>query len=397
MALAPFQQGAWHARSEITHAEDPRHAAADGGRHVEPQDRGESIDWRDDSRGLPAACAGCRCRLAVARGPVGRGAGGTAVSGLDGVGGDQVSAHTGRLAGDPSRAETAGRNAAAAVGGASRCPPRGLRLQPVLRVVSRLGGALFAVMLDYLRDGWSPEQIAGRLKRAWPDDQSKTVSHETIYTALYAMPRGGLRKDLIACLRHGRSKRRPRSRGQDRRGQISDMLSLHVRPPEVEDRLVPGHWEGDLIKGARNQSAVGTLVERTSRLVLLARMEGATAEAALAGFTCILNRVHMPMRKTLTYDQGKEMSRHQDLTALTGVTVYFADPHSPWQRGSNENTNGLLRHYLPKGTDLSGLTQEELDAIAWKLNTRPRKLHGFRSPIEVYDEHLAKARTRSDL
>jgi IS30 family transposase len=251
--------------------------------------------------------------------------------------------------------------------------------------------------LDYLREGWSPEQIAGRLKRAWPDDQSKTVSHETIYTALYAMPRGGLRKDLIACLRHGRAKRRPRSRGQDRRGQIPDMLSLHVRPPEVEDRLVPGHWEGDLIKGARNQSAVGTLVERTSRLVLLARMEGATAEAALAGFTCILNRVHMPMRKTLTYDQGKEMSRHKDLTAVTGVAVYFADPHSPWQRGSNENTNGLLRHYLPKGTDLSGLTQEELDAIAWKLNTRPRKLHGFRSPIEVYDEHLAKARTRPDL
>jgi IS30 family transposase len=252
------------------------------------------------------------------------------------------------------------------------------------------------LVLDRLGQGWSPEQIAGRLKRAWPDDQSKTVSHETIYTALYAMPRGGLRKDLIACLRHGRAKRRPRSRGQDRRGQISDMLSLHVRPPEVEDRLVPGHWEGDLIKGARNQSAVGTLVERTSRLVLLARMEGATAEAALAGFTCILNRVHMPMRKTLTYDQGKEMSRHQDLTAVTGVTVYFADPHSPWQRGSNENTNGLLRHYLPKGTDLSGLTQEELDTIAWKLNTRPRKLHGFRSPIEVYDEHLAKARTRPD-
>ena len=165
------------------------------------------------------------------------------------------------------------------------------------------------------------------------------------------------------------------------------MLSLHVRPPEVEDRLVPGHWEGDLIKGARNQSAVGTLVERTSRLVLLARMEGATAEAALAGFTASLNRVHDPMRKTLTYDQGKEMSRHKDLTAATGVAVYFADPHSPWQRGSNENTNGLLRHYLPKGTDLSGLTQDDLDAIAWKLNTRPRKLHGFRSPIEVYAQY----------
>jgi transposase, IS30 family len=250
---------------------------------------------------------------------------------------------------------------------------------------------LFAVMEDYLREGWSPEQIAGMLKRAFPDDPSRTVSHETIYTALYVMPRGGLRKELIACLRHGRGGRRPRSRGQDRRGQIPDMLSLHVRPPEVEDRLVPGHWEGDLIKGARNQSSVGTLVERTSRLVLLARMTAATAESALEGFTEILNRVHAPMRKTLTYDQGKEMSRHKDLTAATGVTVYFADPHSPWQRGSNENTNGLLRQYLPKGTDLSGLTRDELDAIAWKLNTRPRKIHGFRSPIEVYVDHLTKA------
>jgi len=250
---------------------------------------------------------------------------------------------------------------------------------------------LFCVIEDYLREGWSPEQIAGMLERAFPDDPSKTVSHETIYTTLYVMPRGGLRKELIACLRHGRGGRRPRSRGQDRRGQIPDMLSLHVRPPEVEDRLVPGHWEGDLIKGARNQSSVGTLVERTSRLVLLARMTAATAEAALESFTEILNRVHAPMRKTLTYDQGKEMSRHKDLTAATGVTVYFADPHSPWQRGSNENTNGLLRQYLPKGADLSGLTQDELDAIAWKLNTRPRKIHAFRSPIEVYADHLTKA------
>jgi IS30 family transposase len=250
---------------------------------------------------------------------------------------------------------------------------------------------LFCVIEDYLREGWSPEQIAGMLERAFPDDPSKTVSHETIYSALYVMPRGGLRKELIACLRHGRGGRRPRSRGQDRRGQIPDMLSLHVRPPEVEDRLVPGHWEGDLIKGARNQSSVGTLVERTSRLVLLARMTAATAEAALESFTEILNRVHAPMRKTLTYDQGKEMSRHKDLTAATGVTVYFADPHSPWQRGSNENTNGLLRQYLPKGADLSGLTQDELDAIAWKLNTRPRKIHAFRSPIEVYADHLTKA------
>ena len=250
---------------------------------------------------------------------------------------------------------------------------------------------LFAVVHDQLREGWSPEQIAGMLKRAFTDDKSRRVCHETIYSAIYVMPRGALRTDLISLLRQGHAKRRPRARGQDRRGQIADMVSLHVRPPEIEDRLIPGHWEGDLIKGARNQSCVGTLVERSSRLVLLARVEGGgTADAALAGFTGILNRVHGSMRKTMTYDQGKEMSRHKDLTAATGVAVYFADPHSPWQRGSNENTNGLLRQYLPKGTDLSGLTQDDLDTIARRLNTRPRKLHGFRSPIEVYAEHLSK-------
>jgi IS30 family transposase len=246
---------------------------------------------------------------------------------------------------------------------------------------------LFAVVHDQLRMGWSPEQIAGTLKMTFPDDSTRTVSHETIYTAIYVMPRGDLRRELIDCLRQGRGKRRPRSRGQDRRGRIPDMTSLHVRPPEIEDRLVPGHWEGDLIKGARNQSSVGSLVERSSRLVVLARMTDATAEGALAGFTQALNRVHGSMRKTLTYDQGKEMARHKDLTAATGVTVYFADPHSPWQRGSNENTNGLLRQYLPKGTDLSTLSQDDLDALAWRLNTRPRKIHGFRSPIEVYAQY----------
>jgi len=250
---------------------------------------------------------------------------------------------------------------------------------------------LFAVVADQLREGWSPEQIAGRLKRTFADDSCRTVSHETIYTAIYVMPRGALRSDLISLLRQGHAKRRPRARGQDRRGQIPDMVSLHVRPPEIEDRLIPGHWEGDLIKGARNQSSVGTLVERSSRLVLLARMDGATADTAFAGFTSSLNRVHGSMRKTLTYDQGKEMSRHKDLAAATGVTVYFADPHSPWQRGSNENTNGLLRQYLPKGADLSDLTQDDLDAIAWKLNTRPRKIHGFRMPIEVYADHQGEA------
>ena len=268
---------------------------------------------------------------------------------------------------------------------------RDLRAAPATHPKLGPDTPLFAVVHDQLLDGWSPEHIAGALKRAFADDRSRRVCHETIYSAIYVMPRGDLRTDLISLLRQGHAKRRPRARGQDRRGQIADMVSLHVRPPEIEDRLIPGHWEGDLIKGALNRSCVGTLVERTSRLVLLAKVEGGgTADAALAGFSGILNRVHEPMRKTLTYDQGKEMSRHKDLTAATGVAVYFADPHSPWQRGSNENTNGLLRQYLPKGTDLSGMTQADLDTIARRLNTRPRKLHGFRSPIEVYAEHLSR-------
>jgi transposase, IS30 family len=250
---------------------------------------------------------------------------------------------------------------------------------------------LFGVVEHFLREGWSPEQIAGTLKNRYPEQAEQRVSHETIYNALYVLPRGELRAGLLGCLRQGRNGRKRRSRGQDRRGQIADMTSLHVRPPEVEDRLIPGHWEGDLIKGAFNRSAVGTLVERSSRLVMLAQMEGATAPAALEGFSRVLNGVPGPMRKTLTYDQGKEMSEHKRLTELTGVAVFFADPHSPWQRGSNENTNGLLRQYLPKGTELSGYTQDDLNAIAWKLNTRPRKLHGFRTPLQVYAELLEKA------
>lgn len=260
------------------------------------------------------------------------------------------------------------------------------------RVTPKLGPdtALFAVVLDFLRAFWSPEQIAGICKRLWPDDLSRTVSHETIYSALYAMPRGSLRKELISLLRHGRATRRPRSGGKDRRGQIPDMVSLHVRPPEIEGRLVPGHWEGDLIKGAGNKSSVGTLVERTSRLVLLARMSDATTETVTDSFAAVINRVPDALRKTLTYDQGKEMSWHKQFTLATGVRVYFADPHSPWQRGSNENMNGLLRQYMPKGMDLSELTQAQLNDIAHSLNTRPRKIHGFRTPAEVFAELVTK-------
>ena len=248
----------------------------------------------------------------------------------------------------------------------------------------QLGNALWERVSGYLRAGYSPEQISGTLGLVHPESPSLRVSHETIYTAIYAMPRGELRTQVIGWLRFGHAKRRPRARGTDRRGQIPGMVSIHDRPPEIEERLVPGHWEGDLIKGAYNRSAVGTLVERTTLFTVLARMDNASAEAAVQGFGHVLERIEAQKRLSLTYDQGKEMTHHAQLTEKTGVKVYFADPHSPWQRGINENTNGLLRQYLPKGTDLSGYTQEDLDAIAWKLNTRPRKSMGFQCPAELF-------------
>lgn len=248
----------------------------------------------------------------------------------------------------------------------------------------RPGTALWDHVMRYLKAGYSPEQIAGTLAAVHPDLPSLQVSHETIYTAIYAMPRGELRTEVIGWLRFGHAKRRPRARGEDRRGQIPDMVSIHDRPPEIEERLVPGHWEGDLIKGAYNRSAVGTLVERTTLFTVLAKMDNASAESAVKGFGHVLNRIEAQKRLSLTYDQGREMAAHQKLTFDTGVKVYFADPHSPWQRGINENTNGLLRQYLPKGSDLSGFAQDELDEIAWKLNTRPRKSLGFKCPAELF-------------
>lgn len=220
-----------------------------------------------------------------------------------------------------------------------------------------IDGIAWGVVLTLLDWKWSPQQIAATLKRVFHYEPERHVSHETIYTAIYAQPRGELRRQLIACLRQGRGTRMPRTRGTDRRGQIPEMVSIHVRPPEVDDRVMPGHWEGDFIKGAGNQSSVGVLVERTSRLLLPAKMQDATAASALAGFSAKLNSMAEPMRHSFTYDQGKEMARHKELSAATGVKVYFCDPHSPWQRGTCENTNGLLRQYLPKGSDLSIYSQ----------------------------------------
>jgi len=248
----------------------------------------------------------------------------------------------------------------------------------------QVGNPLWNAVMDYLRLGYSPEQIAGTLKTVNADYPNLQVSHETIYSAIYLMPRGELRTEVIGWLRFGHAKRRPRARGEDRRGQIPDMVSIHERPPEVEERLVPGHWEGDLIKGKGNRTAVGTIVERTTLFTVLAKMEKETAESAVNGFSHVLNRIEAQKRLSMTYDQGREMARHAELTENTGVKVYFADPHSPWQRGINENTNGLLRQYLPKGEDLSEYSQEELDAIAWQLNTRPRKSLGFKCPAELF-------------
>ena len=223
---------------------------------------------------------------------------------------------------------------------------------------------LWQYVQTQLRQGCSPEQIAGRLRHAYPDDMRKHLSTETIYAGLYVLPRGARRSELLAALRQARKARRPRVQGTDRRGQRPNMTPIAARPVEVVTRTVPGHWECDLIKGARNGSAVGTLVERTTRLVILARMEGTDVTSARQGFTKKLRHVPAVLRKTLTYDRGKEMAEHEQLAQQLAIHIFFADPYSPWQRGTNENTKGLLRQYLPKGTDVSGYTQHELNAIA---------------------------------
>ena len=202
---------------------------------------------------------------------------------------------------------------------------------------------------------------------------------------------------MIAALRQAHKKRLVRSRGTDRRGRLRGMVSIHERPKEALGRKVPGHWEGDLIKGAGNASAVGSLVERESRYVLLAKMEGARPEAAPDGFTRRMRTLPAAVRKTLTYEQGREMARHQQRARRLNIRVYFADPHSPWQRPSNENTNGLIRQYLPKGMDLSGVSQRRLTQIATALNTRPEHASGFLTPEEVMSQEINQLNSRVTL
>jgi IS30 family transposase len=229
---------------------------------------------------------------------------------------------------------------------------------------------------------WSPSQISRWLVRAYPDDEEMRVSYETIYQSLYVQGRGALRKELWRSLRTGRATRRPHGRAKSTKGQIRDMVMISQRPAEIEDRAVPGHWEGDLIIGT-HKSAIGTLVERQSRYVMLFPLpDGSTAESVRVALTNTVKKLPEHLWKSLTWDQGKEMAQHAKFTVDTGVQVYFCDPKSPWQRGSNENTNGLLRQYFPKGTNLSQHTQDDLDQAAYSLNTRPRQTLGDMTPSE---------------
>jgi transposase, IS30 family len=236
---------------------------------------------------------------------------------------------------------------------------------------------------------WSPQEIAQRLRLEFPDDPEMRVSHETIYQALFVQGRGELRRELARCLRTGRTVRKPRG-SRNGRGRLPGMVMITERPAEAEDRAVPGHWEGDIILGEGGRSAVGTLVERTTRLLLLLHLEGGrSADQADAAMRKAVATLPAELRKSITWDQGKEMALHATFTIETGIPIYFCDPHAPWQRGSNENTNGLLRQYMPKGIDLSKHSPADLLAIQRSLNGRPRKTLGYLTPSEAYAQAVA--------
>lgn len=233
---------------------------------------------------------------------------------------------------------------------------------------------------------WSPEEIARRMKLEYPQDTTMRISHETIYQHLYCLPRGELKKEVMRGLRQERKMRRPREHAHYRRQRIQDIISISERPKEVEDRVVPGHWEGDLIMGKERKSAIGSLVERTTRLTLLVPLTAKNAFAVRTAFAGSFKQIPKKFKKTLTYDRGTEMSEHKLFTEQTKIGVYFADPYSPWQRGTNENTNGLIRQYFPKGTDFNAVALSAIRKAEWRLNTRPRKVLGFHTPLEKFYE-----------
>ncbi len=264
----------------------------------------------------------------------------------------------------------------------SACRPKPCRLA--------INPALRMVVTQKLNDNWSPQQISGWLKIEYLDDEPMRVSHETIYKSLFVQARGVLRRELISRLRTRRLMRRGKTsttRGQPR-GQIVDAISIRERPAEVEDRAIPGHWEGDLLAGGKN-SHIATLVERQSRFVMLVQVPGKDTESVIDALVRQVKHLPAGLMSSLTWDRGTELADHKRFTVATNVNVYFCDPQSPWQRGSNENTNGLLRQYFPKGADLTGYSQGDLDAVALQLNTRPRKTLGFITPAAKLTETVA--------
>jgi IS30 family transposase len=250
--------------------------------------------------------------------------------------------------------------------------------------------ALGRIVAGKLQRRWSPEQVAGWLKRTYPDDPSRQVSPETIYRSLFIQARGALKKELVAHLRRSRVMRRSRHHTQktDQHGRITDTVSISERPASVADRAVPGHWEGDLLCGSRN-SQIATLVERHTRYAMLVKVTGKDTETVITALIKHARKLPQELYQSLTWDRGKEMAEHKRFTLATDIQVYFCDPQNPWQRGTNENTNGLLRQYFPKGTDLSGYSQAQLNAVARQLNERPRKTLNFETPAERFHQTVA--------
>jgi IS30 family transposase len=258
---------------------------------------------------------------------------------------------------------------------------RAARLKPA-KLATNL--RLRAIVENDLEKKYSPEQIAGRLRAEFPDDPEMWVSHETIYLSLYVQSRGALRRELTKCLRTGRALRHPGRQPGKRKNRIPGMVNISERPAEAVDRAVPGHWEGDLIIGQRNASAIGTLVERSTGYLLLVHLpDGYKPEQVAAALAAKIQTLPETVRRSLTWDQGPEMRDWQQVKVAADIEIFFCDPHKPWQRGTNENTNGLLRQYFPKGTDLSVYSEADLDWVAAEVNDRPRKRFGFRKPDEL--------------
>jgi IS30 family transposase len=338
--------------------------ARDGGIYRSPRRRSASaltpIDREDISRGIASGISTRQIASAIMRSP-------STVS-------REIERNGGRHLYRASEAE-------------DRAWEQGQRPKPCLLAThERLRQAVAA----RLQHEWSPEQISGWLKVIFPADASMRVSHETIYQSLFIQARGVLKRELISHLRHRKTMRRSKyasTEGQPR-GQIIDAVSIRERPAEIEDRAVPGHWEGDLITGSQN-SHIATLVERATRFTMLVKVRGKDTKSVIAGLTREVRRLPQKLRRSLTWDRGTELAQHKRFTVATDVKVYFCDPQSPWQRGTNENTNGLLRQYFPKGTELTQYSQADLNKIALRLNQRPRKTLGFQTPAAKLAQAVA--------